>query len=187
MPYSKLIFVDADGTCRSAMCKILMKSKPLPAALDIEARGLVVLFPEPLDAKAYAVLQNRGYDVQNCQAQPLEQEDIGDDVLLLTMEDRQKFKIWEQFENARHVYTLAEFIRWSGDILPLYGEPVESYDEWVAIMERLLDELVLRLKDEIVPPETEDTQQEQPENGDDARNEEETENDGQENGLSDLG
>ena len=147
MSYSKLIFVDGDGTCRSAMAKIIMKGKFLLNPVTIESRGLVVLFPEPLDAKACAVLNECGYDTRNCQAQQLEQEDIGDDVLLLTMEERQKQKIWEQFENARNVYTLAEFIHHTGDILPLYGEPVESYKEWVQVMDKLLDELVSRLNE----------------------------------------
>lgn len=161
MSYSKLIFVDADGTCRAAMSRILMESKFLLAPIKIESRGLVVLFPEPLDAKASAVLQMHGYDVGNCQAQQLEQKDIADDVLLLTMEDRQKLKIWEQFENARNVYTLAEFIHYTGDILPLYGEPVESYEEWVMTMDKLLDELVIRLNESLIHAKAADMQQEQ--------------------------
>ena len=56
MPYNKVIFVDSDGTCRSAMIRIIMKSKFLLYPVEFESRGMVVLFPEPLDAKAYAVL-----------------------------------------------------------------------------------------------------------------------------------
>ena len=138
MPYNKVIFVDGDGTCRSAMIRIIMKSKFLLYPVEFESRGMVVLFPEPLDAKAYAVLDAYGYALDDIPARQLMQEDIKDDVLILTMEDRQKLKIWETFENARHVYTLAEFIHYSGDILPLYGEPVESYEEWVVKMDRLV-------------------------------------------------
>ena len=147
MPYNKVIFVDGDGTCRSAMIRIIMKSKFLLYPVEFESRGMVVLFPEPLDAKAYAVLNAYGYTLDDIPARQLMQEDIKDDVLILTMEDRQKLKIWETFENARHVYTLAEFIHYSGDILPLYGEPVESYEEWVVKMDRLLDELVIHLNE----------------------------------------
>lgn len=147
MPYNKVIFVDSDGTCRSAMIRIIMKSKFLLYPVEFESRGMVVLFPEPLDAKAYAVLDAYGYALDDIPARQLMQEDIKDDVLILTMEDRQKLKIWETFENARHVYTLAEFIHYSGDILPLYGEPVESYEEWVVKMDRLLDELVIHLNE----------------------------------------
>lgn len=147
MPYNKVIFVDGDGTCRSAMIRIIMKSKFLLYPVEFESRGMVVLFPEPLDAKAHAVLDAYGYALDDIPARQLMQEDIKDDVLILTMEDRQKLKIWETFENARHVYTLAEFIHYSGDILPLYGEPVESYEEWVVKMDRLLDELVIHLNE----------------------------------------
>ena len=147
MPYNKVIFVDSDGTCRSAMIRIIMKSKFLLYPVEFDSRGMVVLFPEPLDAKAYAVLDAYGYALDDIPARQLMQEDITDDVLILTMEDRQKLKIWETFENARHVYTLAEFIHYSGDILPLYGEPVESYEEWVVKMDRLLDELVIHLNE----------------------------------------
>lgn len=191
MSYSKLIFVDADGTCRSAMSRIIMKRKFLLAPMEIESRGLVVLFPEPLDAKASAVLQMYGYDVGNCQAQQLEQKDIADDVLLLTMEDRQKLKIWEQFENARNVYTLAEFIHYTGDILPLYGEPVESYEEWILTMDKLLDELVIRLNEQSIHAKAADLQQGQwsgeQEIQQETQREEGLMNDRQENGLSDLG
>lgn len=147
MPYNKVIFVDGDGTCRSAMIRIIMKSKFLLHPIEIESRGMVVLFPEPLDAKAHAVLDAYGYAVDDIPARQLVQEDIRDDVLILTMEDRQKLKIWEEFENARHVYTLSEFIHYSGDILPLYGEPVESYEEWIVRMDKLLDELVICLNE----------------------------------------
>lgn len=186
MAYRKLIFVDADGTCRSAMSRIIMKSKFLLTPMEIESRGLVVLFPEPLDAKAGAVLEMYGYDTGDCQAQQLEQKDIAEDVLLLTMEDRQKLKIWEQFENARNVYTLAEFIHYTGDILPLYGEPVESYKEWVMTMDKLLDELVICLNEQSIHAKAVDRQLEQIPEVQETQREELTD-DGKENGLSDLG
>lgn len=51
MPYNKVIFVDSDGTCRSAMIRIIMKSKFLLYPVEFESRGMVVLFPEPLTPK----------------------------------------------------------------------------------------------------------------------------------------
>ena len=81
-------------------------------------------------------------------------------MLLLTMEERQKQKIWEQFENARNVYTLAEYIHYTGDILPLYGEPVESYEEWICSMDKLLDELVICLNEQSIHKRAADMQKE---------------------------
>ena len=69
-------------------------------------------------------------------------------------------KIWEQFENARNVYTLAEYIHYTGDILPLYGEPVESYEEWICSMDKLLDELVICLNEQSIHTRAADMQKE---------------------------
>lgn len=189
MLYNRLIFVDADGTCRAAMCRIIMKQKFLLQPLEVDARGMVVLFPEPLDAKAHAVLDAHGYQVDEYPAVQLTQEDMAEDVLILTMEDRQKQHIWEQFEHVPHVYTLAEFIHYSGDILPLYGEPVEAYSEWVMTMDKLLDELVICLNEQTIHVNAA-VQKEQElirRSQDEAQIQEDAENVGKEDGLSDLG
>jgi protein-tyrosine-phosphatase len=146
--YNKLIFVDDDDNSRAPMAKIIMKSKFLLGPLEVESRGLVVLFPEPMNQKAEAVLISNGYSVADHVARQLTQEDIGDDVLILTMEDAQKEKIWENYENARNVHTLTEYIRLRGELAPLYGEPLKEYGKCYEIMEKLLDGLVVQLNEE---------------------------------------
>ena len=84
--YNKLIFVDDDDNSRAPMAKIIMRSKYLLGPMEVESRGLVVLFPEPMNQKAEAVLISNGYHVADHVAKQLVQEDIGDDVLILTME-----------------------------------------------------------------------------------------------------
>lgn len=116
--------------------------------MEIESRGLVVLFPEPMNQKAEAVLISNGYSVSEHTARQLMQQDIGDDVLVLTMEDGQKEKIWENYENARNVYTLTEYIRLRGELAPLYGEPLKEYGKCYEILEKLLDGLVVQLNEE---------------------------------------
>ena len=146
--YIKLIFVDDDDNSRAPMAKIIMKSKFLLGPMEIESRGLVVLFPEPMNQKAEAVLISNGYSVSEHTARQLMQQDIGDDVLVLTMEDGQKEKIWENYENARNVYTLTEYIRLRGELAPLYGEPLKEYGKCYEILEKLLDGLVVQLNEE---------------------------------------
>ena len=63
------------------------------------------------------MLAANGYPDPSHTARQLEQEDIGGDVLRLTMEDRQKSQIWETFENAPHVFTLREYAGESGDVI----------------------------------------------------------------------
>lgn len=146
--YKKLIFVDTNDNCRAPMAELILKRKFLTNPLGIESRGLVVLFPEPLTPKAEEVLINNGYPVPIHIARQLEQEDINTDVLLLTMEDKQKSEIWETYENAPHVYTLKEYVGETGDIPALYGQPLSVYSQCYRDMELLMRKLVVRLNEE---------------------------------------
>ena len=51
-PYDKIIFVAQSGTCREQMAKQIMLDFPLRNPAEIEAKGLVVQFPEPINQKA---------------------------------------------------------------------------------------------------------------------------------------
>lgn len=146
--YKKLIFVDTNDNCRAPMAELILKRKFLTNPLGIESRGLVVLFPEPLTPKAEEVLMNNGYPAPVHIARQLEQDDINMDVLLLTMEDKQKSEIWETYENAPHVYTLKEYVGETGDIPSLYGQPLSVYSQCYTDMELLMRKLVVRLNEE---------------------------------------
>ena len=58
--YKKVIFVDTSDNCRAPMAELILKRKFLTNPLEIQSRGLVVLFPEPLNPKAEAVLAANG-------------------------------------------------------------------------------------------------------------------------------
>ena len=92
--YDKLIFVDADDTARAPMAAAIMQKKYLLSPLKVCSRGLVVLFPEPVNQKVEAILVSHGLTAKEHEATQLTQEDIEGKVLLLTMEDNQKEKIW---------------------------------------------------------------------------------------------
>lgn len=109
---------------------------------------MVVLFPEPLNPKAEAVLTSNGYPQPSHIAMQLEQEDINNDVLILTMEDKQKSLIWETYENAPHVYTVKEYVGESGDIPSLHGQPLTVYSQCYTELELLMRKLVTRLNEE---------------------------------------
>ena len=94
------------------------------------------------------MLAANGYPDPSHTARQLEQEDIGGDVLLLTMEDRQKSQIWETFENAPHVFTLREYAGESGDVPALYGQPLAVYSQCYTELELLLRKVVVRLNEE---------------------------------------
>ena len=146
--YDKLIFVDADDTARAPMAAAIMQKKYLLSPLKVCSRGLVVLFPEPVNQKAEAILVSHGLTAKDHTAAQLTQEDIEGKVLLLTMEDGQKEKIWTTFHDAPHVYTIAEYIGLSGDLAPLYGEPLMAYGKCYDTLEALVNGLVIRLNEE---------------------------------------
>ena len=54
--YNKIIFVCDSGTARAPMAEAIMKEYIIKYPVEIESRGLVVLFPEPLNQKTEAVL-----------------------------------------------------------------------------------------------------------------------------------
>jgi len=144
--YSKLIFLDEDDNSRSAMAKIIAQSKFSAGTIAVESRGLVVLFAEPINQKAAAVLISKGYNVDSHEARQLEQEDIDDDVLILTMEGAQKEKIWMNYENAANVYTLSEYIKGNHDIGQLFGEALTEYGKCYEVLDLLINDLVIRLR-----------------------------------------
>lgn len=146
--YDRIIFVDSDDTARAPMAKAIMKSKFLMGPLDICSRGLVVLFPEPINQKAEAVLISNGYDTKTHAAAQLVQEDIHKRVLILTMENTQKARIRESYEHAVHVHTITEFLGKSGEVAPLYGEPLASYGKCYENLENLVSEIVVQLNEE---------------------------------------
>ena len=118
--------------------------KPQSVAIAHDSRNKGVLFCQ----QSAAVLAANGYPDPSHTARQLEQEDIGGDVLLLTMEDRQKSQIWETFENAPHVFTLREYAGESGDVPALYGQPLAVYSQCYTELELLLRKVVVRLNEE---------------------------------------
>ena len=89
--------MDADDTARAPMAKAILQSKELPWPMEIGSRGLVVLFPQPVNQKVEAVLARNGLSAKDHTTTPLTAEDINDDTLLLVMEDSQREKIREDF------------------------------------------------------------------------------------------
>ena len=144
----KIIFAGKRAICREPMAAAILQREHLNFPVEILARGIVVLFPEPLNPKAEAVLTSNGYPQPSHIAMQLEQEDINNDVLILTMEDKQKSQIWETYENAPHVYTVKEYVGESGDIPSLHGQPLTVYSQCYTELELLMRKLVTRLNEE---------------------------------------
>ena len=119
--------MDADDTARAPMAKAILQSKELPWPMEIGSRGLVVLFPQPVNQKVEAVLARNGLSAKDHTTTPLTAEDIPD---------------------APHLQTIAGFLRLAGDIPALYGEPLTEYGKCYEALEFLIEGVLARLKEE---------------------------------------
>ena len=98
----------------------ILQREHLNFPVEILARGIVVLFPEPLNQKAEAVMISNGITLENYMSSQLESSDLGNIRLVLTFDQAAKEKVLEM-EGAQNVEVLTEL---TGD------EPGNSGSVW---------------------------------------------------------
>ena len=120
----KIIFVGKRAICREPMAAAILQREHLNFPVEILARGFVVLFPEPLNQKAEAVMISNGIALENYMSSQLEPTDFGDTTLILTFDQAAKEKVLEM-EGAQNVEVLTDL---TGDeILDPYGAELVTY------------------------------------------------------------
>ncbi|MBR0397456.1 MAG: hypothetical protein IJI10_04215 [Eubacterium sp.] len=152
MPFKKVIFVDGDATARSVMAAAIMREEPVGKEIEVLARGLVVLFPEPVNQKIEAILANNNLTAKGHEAVQLTPEEIEADTLLLVMEQEQVEKVRELSPRAEHVTTVSAFAGFSGDIEPLYGADLPTCGKCFEILQGLVKIIAEKLLNEDEPP-----------------------------------
>ena len=127
--YNKVIFVAESGTCRAPMAAGILEEYSLKHPVEILARGLVVLFPEPLNQKAEAVMISNGINMEGFMSTQLTEDDFSDDALVLVMEKGQLEKVLETYHNAdpENVHVLTELVGDELEILNPYGGTLQAY------------------------------------------------------------
>ena len=121
-----------------------MKDFVLKHPVDVESRGLVVLFPEPMNQKAEAVLISNGVGTGDFMSTQLTEEDFTSDTLVLTMEYIQREKILEKYENVipENIHVLTELVGDELEILDPYGGSLQSYGLCYETMRKSIQKLV---------------------------------------------
>lgn len=142
--YKKIIFVCDSGTARAPMAEAIMKEYMIRYPLEIESRGLVVLFPEPVNQKAEAVLISNGINPENQMSRQLEQEDLEPDNLVVAMAGEQKQKILETYEipQGTQVEVLTELTGDELEIINPYGGTLQSYGLCYETLNKTIKKLV---------------------------------------------
>ena len=127
--WDKVIFVGKSGTCRAPMAAALLQECSLKRELEIRARGLVVLFPEPLNQKVNAILISNGINMEGYMSEQLVAEDVDEHTLVLVMEEKllpQAAAILGE-ERMTQVHVLTALVGEELEIMDPYGAPLPSY------------------------------------------------------------
>ena len=70
------------------MAAALLRECSMNREIEILARGLVVLFPEPLNQKVDAILISNGINMEGYMSEQLVAEDVDEHTLVLVMEEK---------------------------------------------------------------------------------------------------
>lgn len=148
--YDRLIFVSNSDTAVGPMAEAILQSKFLLEELTVTSKGIVVLFPEPVNPKAEAVLVSNGLTMKEHMSEPLVQEDIEPRTLILTMSQNTKQKVLKGYEvhPEQPVYVLNEFVRESEELKNPYGGTLADYGQCFSELEALISKLVILLNEE---------------------------------------
>lgn len=132
--YKNIVIVGTNNTTRSYMAEAVLRR--LFEDYEIEdvricSRGLVVLFPEPVNPKAAQAVGNAGYKMREFQAAKFLPEDLEEADLILTITQEEKDRILsdyeEELQGEEKVFTLSEFAGEKVGIPNPYGKELDDY------------------------------------------------------------
>ncbi len=147
--YDRLIFVSNADTALGPMAEAILQSKFLLDMPEITSKGAVVLFPEPINPKAEAVLAGNGLTMKNHMSAPVLREDFEEGTLILATGESVRQKLCGQFgELAGEVQTLSGFVGAEFEVYDPYGGDLADYGQSYADLEMLIGELAVRLNAE---------------------------------------
>ena len=148
--WNKVIFVCKSGTCRAPMAAALLQECSLKRETAIEARGMVVLFPEPLNQKMAAVMISNGINMEGYMSQQLVAEDVDDHTLVLVMEAKEIGQVLSIIGEDRQaqVQVLTTLTGEELEIMDPYGAPLPSYGLCFESMSKTIKKLAAWLNEQ---------------------------------------
>ena len=150
MRYKRVVFCSRDCTYRAPVAAEIFKKcfdeDEQLKDIDIVARGMVVMFPEPVNGKAVAIGKSKGYDLTGYSAKAIEKSDFSIENLVLVMTEMDKKKVYDSYENAINVYTIKEFTGVAGDIDIPFGRSLADYGENFNVLEDLTRQVAEKIK-----------------------------------------
>ena len=139
--YDKLIFVSESDTATGPMAEAILQREFLLEDILIVSKGLVVLFPEPVNPKAEAVLVSHSLSMKDHISEQLTDDDFDDRTLILTIDSQQMARLLKDYESAKNVFALSDYIQAEEEVQDPYGGSIADYNRCF----EMHNEQVLRL------------------------------------------
>lgn len=143
--YRRIVFVSQSDNSRGPMAAELLRNQSLLQEYEIASRGMIVLFPEPVNPKAEAIMKSHQMTLAGHETVLFSEADLDEDTLVLTMEESQKWKIVTDYEYVKNVYSLSEYVEIEKEIPSAYGQPLSEYGKSFEILKEMIEKLAGKL------------------------------------------
>ena len=144
--YGNILVVSKSDTCIGPMAAATLRRALIDENISVASRGVRVLFPEPINEKAEAVMISNGHKIEGYSAKALSEEDIDDDTMLVAMSEEEYRGISERFQQPEHLYLLAGLIGEDvvlpepyGQDFAAYGSCYETVERWMTMLAEVLE------------------------------------------------
>ena len=133
----KVLFICKENVCRSIMAEAILNAVKGDRPLTV-----VVLFPEPLNPKAVAVLKGNEMEPSKEYSEEFVPEvDVTEGTLILTMSEQEKKQVLKsarRFGAPAEVYTLGEYAGEKTDVNSPYGGTLADYGAYYEYIDILV-------------------------------------------------
>ena len=143
--YRRITFVSGTDSARGPMAAEILRHMDLKQEYVIDSRGMVVLFPEPANQKAEAIMKSAQMTLEEHTSRQFDGENLQDDTLVLAIDESEKNKILGEYGGQGNVYTLNEFVEDDTEIPDPYGQPLAAYGKCYEVLSRLITRLAEKI------------------------------------------
>jgi protein-tyrosine-phosphatase len=137
-----ILFVGSGDAGREIMAKAILDNYIKVNGLEgmeVKARGLVVLFQEPVNSKIATILENNSLTMEYDCVFQLEQSDIDTADIVITIDAKQKERVINNYNDVKEIYSLKELADEEGTVLDPYGKDLMDYEYCYRELDRLVE------------------------------------------------